>query len=78
MIHSSIHFHFFLHKHEHQKTDADIQQEEKLLEMLVEAVTKRSLIVERLEDDRKREEAEDEDIQLMMEQSGGYSSCFRD
>ncbi|XP_038069575.1 MICAL-like protein 2 isoform X2 [Patiria miniata] len=59
-----------MHKHEHQKTDADNEREEKLLEMLVEAVTKRSQIVERLEDDRKREEAEDEDIQSMMEQSG--------
>ncbi|XP_033629897.1 MICAL-like protein 1 isoform X2 [Asterias rubens] len=59
-----------MHKHEHQKTDADVVREEKLLEMLVEVVTKRSQIVERLEDDRKREQAEDQDIQIMMEQSG--------
>ncbi len=61
-----------MHKHEHQKTDADVVREEKLLEMLVDVVTKRSQIVERLEDDRKREEAEDQDIKSMMEQSGRY------
>ncbi|XP_022080534.1 MICAL-like protein 1 isoform X2 [Acanthaster planci] len=59
-----------MHKHEHQKTDADVEREEKLLEMLVEAVTKRSRIVERLEEDRRREEAEDKEFQSMMEQSG--------
>ncbi|XP_071500062.1 MICAL-like protein 1 [Diadema antillarum] len=59
-----------LQKQEHERIDADAQQEEKLLEMLVEVVAKRNQVVERLEEDRLREEAEDRDIQALM-QTGG-------
>ena len=59
-----------LNKREHERVDADAEQEEKLLEMLVDVVTRRGSVVDRLESDRIREEEEDENIRLMMEESG--------
>ncbi|XP_041474651.1 MICAL-like protein 1 isoform X2 [Lytechinus variegatus] len=55
-----------LQKQEHERIDADAQREEQLLELLMEVVQKRNQIVERLEEDRLREEAEDRDIEAML------------
>ncbi|XP_072021316.1 uncharacterized protein [Amphiura filiformis] len=59
-----------MNKQEHERIDADAEREEKLLEMLVDVVTRRSLVVDRLEADRIREEEEDENIRQMMAESG--------
>ena len=58
-----------LSKQEHERVDADAQREGQLLEMLVEVVAKRNQVVERLEEDRLREEAEDRDIEALMHPS---------
>lgn len=55
-----------LQKQEHERIDADATREEQLLEMLMEVVQKRNQIVERLEEDRLREEMEDRDIEAMV------------
>ncbi|XP_071960275.1 uncharacterized protein [Antedon mediterranea] len=57
-------------KQEHEKTDADAVEEQRLLDLLVDVVTKRAEVVDRLENDRIREEQEDEDIRVMMRESG--------
>ncbi|XP_033121545.1 MICAL-like protein 1 isoform X2 [Anneissia japonica] len=57
-------------KQEHEKTDADAIEEQRLLDLLVDVVTKRSEVVDRLENDRIREEQEDENIRVMMRESG--------
>ncbi|XP_030839963.1 MICAL-like protein 1 isoform X1 [Strongylocentrotus purpuratus] len=55
-----------LQKQEHERIDADATREEQLLEMLMEVVQKRNQIVERLEEDRLREEMEDREIEAMI------------
>lgn len=60
-----------MHKHDHEKTDEDNQKEEELLELLVGLVQQRSTIVDRLEEDRIREQEEDETIRNMMQMKGG-------
>ena len=59
-----------MNKQDHERTDADQEKEEKLLEMLVEVVARRASVVDRLEADRIKEEEEDENIRQMMEESG--------
>ncbi|KAJ8036818.1 MICAL-like protein 2 [Holothuria leucospilota] len=59
-----------MHKQEHLKTDEDAKKEEELLELLIALVQQRSTIVDRLEEDRIREQAEDETIRNMMQMKG--------
>ncbi|XP_071814369.1 MICAL-like protein 1 isoform X4 [Apostichopus japonicus] len=59
-----------MHKQEHEKTDKDNEKEEQLLELLIGLVQQRSTIVDRLEEDRIREQEEDETIRNMMQMKG--------
>lgn len=63
-----------MHKQEHEKTDKDNEKEEQLLELLIGLVQQRSTIVDRLEEDRIREQEEDETIRNMMQMKGECSS----
>eukprot|EP00112_Aurelia_sp_Birch-Aquarium-sp1_P003742 Seg1421.5 transcript_id=Seg1421.5/GoldUCD/mRNA.D3Y31 product="MICAL-like protein 2" protein_id=Seg1421.5/GoldUCD/D3Y31 len=59
-----------MEKEESTKTEEDRKAEEMLLDQLVNYVSRRNKIVEKIEQDRRREREEDEQIQMILQAQG--------